>query len=569
MNVKNMRSILVSFLLAFVLAFGVSMPAFAYEEGATSASGEDESISVAADGAMVILDANGNIAPGNWSVDVDDGQFNVSVQGAPSNDVVWRSANEMVAQVKYGAAAGFDSNTKATIVITGQGSTPITVSYGGDTAQFRIIVQPINIDSSAYTWGAPANCTYTGNFLEPPVTITGKCLTYVNGTLQQSYGQLKEGIDYMIEYHNNRDVGTATAVVTGVGNYKGTRTFTFQITQAPASGSNGGSLNSSGGSDDIDQSGIASDAGATTVVPQEKPHAPEVTGTWKKTKGKWWFSYDAASASAQSKSWPANEWVTIKGKQYHFKTDGYMNSGWFQSGNTWYYLGSDGAMKTGWQKVKGKWYYLASDGIMQTGKKLINNKIYYLTGSGAMKTGWNAEENGWFYYTSSGAMKTGWQKVKGKWYYLSPSNGIMQTGFYDVAGARYYSNGSGAIQTGWKKLDGKWYHFKNSGAMNMNWAKIKGKWYYLDPIDGSMKTGFYDVGGDRYYSNGSGAMQTGWKKLDGKWYHFKSSGVMETNAWVSGKYWVGQDGVMATNAWVDNEQYYVDGKGVWVKGATR
>ncbi len=180
MNVKNMRSILVSFLLAFVLAFGVSMPAFAYEEGVASASGEDESISVAAEGAMTILDANGELITGsNIAYDVDDGQFNVSVQGAPSSDVVWSSANEMVAQVKYGAAGGFDSNTKATIVITGQGSTPITVSYGNDTVQFRVIVYPINIDSSAYTWGAPANCVYTGNFLEPPVTITGLSLIHI------------------------------------------------------------------------------------------------------------------------------------------------------------------------------------------------------------------------------------------------------------------------------------------------------------------------------------------------------------------------------------------------------
>ena len=57
-------------------------------------------------------------------------------------------------------------------------------------------------------------------------------------------------------------------------------------------------------------------------------------------------------------------------------------------------------------------------------------------------------------------------------------------------------------------------------------------------------------------------MRTGWVKNGSSWYYCNKSGVMLTNTWVSGKYWVGSDGAMVTNAWVDGGKYWVgsDGK---------
>ncbi len=40
---------------------------------------------------------------------------------------------------------------------------------------------------------------------------------------------LKEGVDYTVTYVNNREIGMATAVVTGTGNYAGTKRMTFKI----------------------------------------------------------------------------------------------------------------------------------------------------------------------------------------------------------------------------------------------------------------------------------------------------------------------------------------------------
>ncbi len=290
------------------------------------------------------------------------------------------------------------------------------------------------------------------------------------------------------------------------------KSFTCEITKAVSNdtGNNSSSNNSSNNSSSSSNTSTAlTPAGNSSTIAQAAPKAPSVTGTWKKSSGKWWFSYDSKSKTAQKKSYPANEWVTIKGKRYHFDSKGYMSSKWYKSGSSWYWLGTDGAMKTGWQKVSGKWYFMERNGIMQTGKRKISNQTYYLTSSGAMKTGWNKESN-------------------------------------------------------------KWYYYKSSGAMAKGWAKVKNKWYYLNPSDGVMKTGFYDVNKVRYYSNSSGAMQTGWKKLSNKWYYFSKSGAMQKNKWISGNYWVGSDGVMATNSWVGTDVkhlYYVDGNGKWVRGA--
>jgi glucan-binding YG repeat protein len=365
---------------------------------------------------------------------------------------------------------------------------------------------------------------------------------------------LEKDKDYTITYSNNVNVGTAHASLTGKGNYKGTQAIDFKIEQASstaggsntggsssgttsggssgsnASGGSSSSSSSSGSSSNIGTSGSSSGsnnnssgsssgssssplnpAGNSSTISQSTPSAPTVTGTWKKSSGKWWFQYDAATKKAQNnKSYPTSEWVKIKGKLYHFDSKGWMNTKWMKLNNNWYYLGSDGAMKTGWQKVSGKWYFMENNGIMQTGKRSIASQTYYLdTESGAMKTGWNKESAGWFYYKSSGAMVKGWQKVKNKWYYLNPSDGVM-------------------------------------------------------------KTGFYDVGGTRYYSNSSGAMLTGWQKISGNWYYFNKSGAMQKSTWISGTYWVGSDGIMATNAWVGtdvNHLYYVDGNGKWVKNA--
>ncbi len=259
---------------------------------------------------------------------------------------------------------------------------------------------------------------------------------------------------------------------------------------------------------------------------------------WKQNKnGYWWQENDY--------SYPKNQWKTIYGKQYHFNSDGYMDTGWKKIDGKWYYLGSrnDGAKKTYWQKVYGKYYWLGRDGAMRTGWQKVYGKYY------------------WLGHSNDGAMKTGWQKVYGKYYWLGHSNdGAMKTGWQTVYGKKYYLGGAndGAMKTGWQQIDGYWYYFggADDGSLKTNtWignyhVDASGKWdksknqgtvkYLGDEIksyekgwgcrefNGEPYYAFFDLGGISYQkgftlgaSNGEGYISY---NLEGKYNYI--SGIV-------------------------------------------
>ena len=160
-----------------------------------------------------------------------------------------------------------------------------------------------------------------------------------------------------------------------------------------------------------------------TLVFAVVPATVQAAG-WKQNKnGYWWQENDY--------SYPRNQWKTIYGKQYHFNSSGYMDTGWEKIDGKWYYLGSknDGAKKTYWQKVYNKYYWLGNDGAMKTGWQKVYGKYY------------------WLGHSNDGAMKTGWQTVYGKKYYLGRAN-------------------DGAMKTGWQNIDGYDYYFGKTGESN-------------------------------------------------------------------------------------------------------
>lgn len=290
--------------------------------------------------------------------------------------------------------------------------------------------------------------------------------------------QLLETVDYDITYISNQNVGTATATIRGKGNYKDeqTATFTIKSVQTGGSGSSGGTgTGGTGGTNNqpaypsLPSVESTNNQSATNnqQAAQTSSAPPAVIGTWKKSKGRWWFQYSGASQNAMGapQQYPINQWLTISGKRYYFDGAGYMVSGWKSLGGNWYFFGSDGAMRINWAKSGGKWYYFNIDGVMQTGKINVDGATYILKSSGAMATGWVTYEGTWRYCSGSGAMQTGWKKLGGKWYYLNPGDGVMLTDWQTIDGARYYFNGSGAMQA--KKWIGNSY-VGPSGAMVTN-----------------------------------------------------------------------------------------------------
>lgn len=72
------------------------------------------------------------------------------------------------------------------------------------------VFKSATLDKTAYT--------YTGKAIAPEVTVTN-----------DEGATLKAGTDYTVAYKNNKTVGTATAVVTGKGDYTFTKNLTFKI----------------------------------------------------------------------------------------------------------------------------------------------------------------------------------------------------------------------------------------------------------------------------------------------------------------------------------------------------
>lgn len=417
----------------------------------------------------------------------------------------------------------------ATLTVKGKGNYTGTVNKPFNIkAQLSNTPVTVELDKREYV--------YTGSAIRPNVVV--KCA-----------GKVIDPSNYTISYTNNIAIGTGSVLIVAKPDSKicsSQTTRTFQIVKKST----------------IDTSSDNS----STVVPgaQYPAQAPTVDGVWKKDRKGWWFSYNKATQNAQqNKTYPANEWVKIKGKYYHFNSAGYMSANWYKQNSSWYWFGSDGAMKTKWIKTGGKWYYLSpKDGVMLTGSQLIDGKWYVLdNNSGAMKTGWNRENGGWRYYNSSGAMQENkWLKLGRTWYYLD-RGGIMLTGKQKIGGKTYYLDpSSGAMVTGWKRITSEWYYFDGSGAMRTGWQKVGGKWYYLNSPDGNMKIGWYHENGKDYCLDQSGAMATGWARIDNKFYYFNGSGVMQKSKWI-GNYYVDGNGVMATNRWIG--KYHVNASGRW------
>ena len=127
------------------------------------------------------------------------------------------------------------------------------------THEMTIIVAPK--DLSGMTVDAIADQRYTGSPIEPAVTV------------RDGETVLTAGVDYTVAYANNTTAGTATATITGIGNYTGTLTATFTIlaeeeeTQAPTAAEQAEALANGESVEGLvtDRLGAAADYVPTTV----------------------------------------------------------------------------------------------------------------------------------------------------------------------------------------------------------------------------------------------------------------------------------------------------------------
>ena len=319
---------------------------------------------------------------------------------------------------------------------------------------------------------------------------------------------------------------------------------------------------------------------------------------WVKSGNTWYF-YNQNGILARN-AWAGNYWLGADGKmatnswvdngRYYVDGNGAWvkdakrpeveKNGWLQSGNSWYYYYQGNIVRNAWIGN----YWLGADGKMAT-SSWVDNDRYYVDANGAWvkdakrpevkKNGWVKEGSTW-YYLENGAL------ARNKWvgnYWLG-ADGKMATSSW-VDNDRYYVDANGAWvkdakrpevkKNGWVKEGSTWYYLENGALARNKWVGN----YWLG-ADGKMATSSW-VDNDRYYVDANGAWvkdakrpevkKNGWVKEGSTWYYLEN-GALARNKWV-GNYWLGADGKMATSSWVDNDRYYVDANGAWVKDAQK
>ena len=119
-----------------------------------------------------------------------------------------------------------DKNGNVTALKTGTGYVTVTASangYDSVSKDVKIVVSKKSLNNGLLTL-SETSYVYDGTYKKPAATVTfgGKVL--------------QEGKDYTISYRNNLNVGVATVIATGMGDYTGYTSKNFTITKRTMAG---------------------------------------------------------------------------------------------------------------------------------------------------------------------------------------------------------------------------------------------------------------------------------------------------------------------------------------------
>lgn len=143
-------------------------------------------------------------------VHLDESEIVYSGEDSAPDFTVTHNGQTLTEGVDYTTSYSYNS-TAGTVTITVKGKG----SYAG-TVTKTVKVNPADI-SKATVRVKDSELKYDGKAKTPEVTVT------YNSKL------LKQGEDYTLEYKNNVNAGTGSVVVTGTGNFKGSKTAYFTI----------------------------------------------------------------------------------------------------------------------------------------------------------------------------------------------------------------------------------------------------------------------------------------------------------------------------------------------------
>lgn len=219
----------------------------------------------------------------------------------------------------------------------------------------------------------------------------------------------------------------------------------------------------------------------------------------------------------QDGTYAENGWRTIDGKDYHFKFGGYLSterwigrfyvaksgaklkSEWLfdKNYNSWFYLKADGTYaEKGWETIKGKDYHFKSGGYLSTETWIDRS---YVTSSGAKAgKGWLFDKNynSWFYINSDGNYANKEWLWDNGYYYLKSGGYMAASEWVWYKNNWFYLKSNGKMaekELIYDSSDQSWYYLKSGGYMAKNETvdghtlDASGKWHVAD------KTKYYKV----------------------------------------------------------------------------
>ena len=146
---------------------------------------------------------------------------NELIKNKGNGEISYNSSNNGIAEI--------DSNGKVKIKTVGQVTITATIfetqNYKESTASYTLIINQTTIDESCIQIEYNST-TYNGKNKQPKINII------INNLL------LSKDMDFKVEYKNNKNIGTASIILTGIGNYNGKITKTFKINPKGTSLSN-------------------------------------------------------------------------------------------------------------------------------------------------------------------------------------------------------------------------------------------------------------------------------------------------------------------------------------------
>lgn len=123
----------------------------------------------------------------------------------------WKRGSLVVGTESSYVPTSEDIGKEISLTINGTGA------FTGTATSSSVMILPFDI--ADVTASSVASQTYTHSAITPAVTLTNVDTALI------------KDIDYTADYINNISAGTATIQITGIGNYTGTKTVTFEITQ--------------------------------------------------------------------------------------------------------------------------------------------------------------------------------------------------------------------------------------------------------------------------------------------------------------------------------------------------